>query len=74
MSERVNSEDLKVLERISRLLIELATKDMNQTEQIAMLSRVGYEPKEIANIVDTTANTVRVTLAHQRKKAKSSKK
>jgi hypothetical protein len=45
-----------------RLLGVIAVRGMPQTQQIAILSRVGFTPKAIADLVGTTANTVRVAL------------
>jgi DNA-binding CsgD family transcriptional regulator len=58
---------LSELKRISRLLTLLVTKDLNQRDKIGLLSTAGLQPKEIADLVGTTANTVSVTLAHIRK-------
>jgi DNA-binding NarL/FixJ family response regulator len=58
------------LKRISRLLAEMIIRDVAQSDQIEILSKVGYQPREIADILGTTANTVRVTLANMRKKVK----
>jgi DNA-binding CsgD family transcriptional regulator len=40
---------------------------LSQTEQIASLSRIGFSPKDIADVLGTTANTVRVALVSIRK-------
>jgi predicted transcriptional regulator len=63
-------EGLVELKRIALLLAELIIRDVAQSDQIEILSKVGYQPREIADILGTTANTVRVTLANMRKKAK----
>jgi hypothetical protein len=55
------------LDRILRLLGVIAAKDMPQTDQIAMLNRFGFAPKEIAEIIGTSANTVRVSLVSIRR-------
>lgn len=55
------------LDRILRLLGVIAAKDMPQTDQIAMLNRLGFTPKEIAEIIGTSANTVRVSLVSIRR-------
>ena len=44
--------------------------EKKQQEQIMMLSAAGFQPKEIAEILGTTANTVRVALSTMRKKNK----
>jgi DNA-binding CsgD family transcriptional regulator len=58
------------LDRILRLLGMIAVKGLSQTEQIAILSRVGFLPKDIADVLGTTANTVRVALVGIRRAAK----
>ena len=57
-----------------RLLGIIAVRDFSQTQQIAILSRVGFSPKEIADVVGTTANTVRVALVSIRKAEKLGKR
>jgi DNA-binding CsgD family transcriptional regulator len=59
---------LDQLTAIKRLLSMVATKGMTQREQVASLSRVGFAPKEIAELLGTTGNTVNVTLAKLRKR------
>jgi DNA-binding CsgD family transcriptional regulator len=55
------------LRRISRLLTLLVTKDLSQKDKIALLSTAGLQPKEIADLIGTTPNTVSVTLVQMRK-------
>lgn len=55
------------LRKILRLMTLSITKGLSQREQIAMLSAVGFQPREIAELIGTTPNTVSVTLAHMRK-------
>jgi DNA-binding CsgD family transcriptional regulator len=61
-------------EMMVRLLGIIAVRDLSQTQQIAILSRVGFSPKEIADVVGTTANTVRVALVSIRKAEKQGKR
>jgi DNA-binding CsgD family transcriptional regulator len=58
---------LSELKRISRLVTLLVTKDLAQKDKIALLSSAGLQPKEIAELIGTTPNTVSVTLAQIRK-------
>jgi hypothetical protein len=62
------------LDRVLRLLAVMTVKGMSQTEQIAVLDRVGFAPKEIAEIVGTTSNTVRVGLVAIRRAAAQGKR
>ncbi len=61
------SGKLDLLVRLSALSF---AADKPQREQIKMLSNAGFQPKEIANICGTTANTVRVALSTMRRKQK----
>lgn len=55
------------LRKISRLLTLLVTTDMSQKQKIEVLSSAGLQPKEIAELIGTTPNTVSVRLAEIRK-------
>lgn len=56
------------LDKAILLLAINATLNKKQPEQIECLNRVGFTPKEIAEIIGTTPNTVRVALTYIRKK------
>jgi len=56
------------VEIIRKILIYSQIKNMQQKESIPFLSSLGYQPREIAELIDTTANTVRVALSNYRKK------
>lgn len=62
---------LSELRRISRLLTLLVTKDLNQRDKIALLSTAGLQPKDIAELIGRSANTVSVTLSQIRKQQAS---
>lgn len=64
---------LQELQRITKLLVLIATKDQAQKDQIATLSSIGFQPKEIANLLGTTPGTVSVTLSTIRQKTKGQK-
>lgn len=55
------------IDKILRILAVIATKGMNQRQQIAVLSQAGLQPKEIADLLGTSSNTVRVELVALRK-------
>jgi len=57
-------EKIDVLVRLSALNI---IKDKEYTEQVKLLSSVGLQPKEIADLLGKTPNSVRVTLSRLRK-------
>ena len=66
----VSREDeiLHELRRINKLLSVIATQSLSQTDRIASLARVGFSPKEIAELLETTPNTVSVYLSQLRKR------
>lgn len=61
------TEISKKLDTLSRLLALSLVAEKKQQDQIMLLGNVGLQPKEIADILDTTPNTVRVTLSTMRK-------
>ncbi len=73
MNDSKEEEILQELQRITKLLALTATRDQIQRDRIAVLSSVGFQPKEIAKLLGTTANTVSVTLSDIRKKARGGK-
>jgi DNA-directed RNA polymerase specialized sigma24 family protein len=70
----MNDNDIvKELQQIKKLLVSLCIKDLPQKEQIKNLSSVGFQPKEIADLVGTTPNTVNVSLNRLKKEIKKDK-
>jgi len=73
----MNDINLKILEKLD-ILVKLTTlnivKDKDFKEQAKLLSTVGFRPKEIADLLGTTANSVRVTLSRIRKSMDKNKK
>jgi DNA-directed RNA polymerase specialized sigma24 family protein len=65
---------LNRIDKILRVLAALATKGMKQREQIALLNHAGLQPKDIADLLGTSSNTVRVELVALRKAGTSKKK
>jgi len=70
MNASKNDLILEELQKITKLLVLNSTKDLSQTEAIETMSKIGFQPKEIAELLGTTANTVRVTLSQRRKQTK----
>lgn len=68
-----NTEQLLLskVDQVLRLLAVIATKDMKQRDQIALLDRAGFQPRDIATFLGTTGNNVRVALTGLRKSGKS---
>ena len=67
MPQKIEDELLTKIDRIMRLLATNAIKGLTQREQIAILNQVGFPPREIADLVGTSSNTVRVELVALRK-------
>ena len=74
MAEQNEIQVEKKIDRVLQLLGMVAVKGLSQTDQIATLSRVGFSPKEIASVLGTTANTVRVALVSIRRAGRQKKK
>ena len=64
---------LNELRHIKKLLVLLCVKDLEQKKQIQMLKSAGFKPKEIAELIGTTANTVSVGLNKIKKEGKGKK-
>ncbi|MDP2036358.1 MAG: hypothetical protein Q8L04_03180 [Ignavibacteria bacterium] len=58
------------IKKMNRLLALVLVKDLKTNDKFIALNDAGYQPKEIADLLNTTANTVRVTLSNARKKKK----
>jgi hypothetical protein len=52
--------------RLTKLLALHLVKERPQSDQIDLLSRAGFKPIEIADLVGTTSNTVSVYLSTQK--------
>lgn len=52
--------------KLVNLLALLLVQERKQPEQIALLSRAGFRPVEIATLLGTTSNTVSVQLSIQK--------
>lgn len=65
---------LNKTEKILRILAVIATKGLKQREQIALLNRAGLQPKDIADLLGTSSNTVRVELVALRKAGSGKKR
>lgn len=57
----------KRLETLTKLMAIALVNGKNQKEQIRLLSMAGIGPKEIADLIGTTPNTVNVALTSLRK-------
>lgn len=70
-----NAEEqmLQELRKLSRLMAVTSMKDLTQRERIELLASAEFAPKEIAELVGTTPNTVSVELSKLRRKKKAGK-
>lgn len=55
------------LDTLVRLMTLLLINGKTQREQLLLLSKTGFQPKDIADILQTTPNAVRVALSKLRK-------
>jgi DNA-binding NarL/FixJ family response regulator len=72
----MNDEEIsQKLDKIINLMAIGLTNDKNQREKILILSKAGFQPKDIAALLGTTSGTIRVELSTLRnaKKNKSKK-
>ena len=67
------SEIIDRLDKLIRLVAVGILAGKSQNEQIDLLSKSGFQPREIADLLGTTANTVRVALSTLRKKTRKKK-
>lgn len=67
-----DDEIVTELRKITRLLSVIATKGLSQRDQIRALDQVGFTPKEAAELLGTTRNTVSVYLSAIRKEEQRS--
>lgn len=77
MDENTDENTKAIVERLDRLTNLVAIGLLGgktQREQIELLSKAGLAPKEIAELIGTTPNTVRVALTAIRKAKKKRKK
>ena len=70
MNEREIADKLDILIRLTAIGL---FEEKTQREKIYLLSMAGMPPKDIADILGTTSNTVSVSLSIMRKERKSGK-
>lgn len=70
MDEVTQKDILHELKIIKKLLAQNLLSGSSQTKQISKLNSIGFQPKEIAEILGTTPNTVNVALNRLRKSKK----
>jgi len=57
------------MDAIIKMLALTLPKELTQADKIVLLSDAGFQPREIASILGTTANTVSVTLSKMKREA-----
>lgn len=67
MNETKEEEILQELKRISKLIMLIGTKDLLQKDRIALLSKVGFQPKDMTDLLGIKLNVVTATLSQIRK-------
>jgi len=67
MPQTLDEQALEKLDQILRILVANATRGLKQREQIDLLDRAGFQPKAIAELLNTSSNTIRVELVKLRK-------
>lgn len=65
--QEIGEQIVQRLDVIVGLLVHSVTAEKTQVEKIQALSAAGFQPKEIARIIGTTPNTVRVAMSVSRK-------
>jgi predicted transcriptional regulator len=66
----MKDELIELIKKNNKLLALMITKDLTQIEKMITLNKVGFLPTEIAELIGSTANSVRVALAKARKRGK----
>jgi len=74
MPETEIQQALRKLDRLINLFALSVTEGKKQREQILLLSRAGFQPKDIAEILGTSSNAVRVELSKLRKEHRKMKR
>lgn len=67
-------ELIEEIKKMNKLLALMATKELPQIEKIQVLSDVGMGPKDIAQLIGASSNTVAVTLNRLKKTKKKKNK
>ena len=70
MTEEQYNEISRRLDMLIRVTALAMVADKKQQDQIMALTSAGFQPKEIAEMLGTTRNTVSVTLSTMRRKKK----
>ena len=69
--EDVENQVLQELQKISRLMAVTSLRELTQRERIELLGTAGFPPREIADLLGTTPNTVSVALSKMKRRGKT---
>jgi|APSaa5957512622_1039677.scaffolds.fasta_scaffold110377_2 hypothetical protein len=69
-NENFNKEILNKLNTLIKISVADITRDKNLTEKILFLGNMGFFPKEISEMINTTPNYVSLILSKNRTKKK----
>jgi len=70
MDQDISTQLLRKMDILIGLTALAVLQGKPQRDQIEILSRAGLPPREIAGLVGTTSNTVRVTRSQAKKNSK----
>lgn len=73
MPKNLEDQILQELKKMNRLLAVTSLRDLSNRDRIDLLSNVGFAPKEIADLIGTTPNTVSVELSKLRRRKRPGK-
>lgn len=66
----MTTELINEIRKMNKLLVLMATKDLQQIDKIKVLASAGFAQKEIADFLGITGNTVNTTLNRLKNKKK----
>lgn len=71
MKDEIGNEIVQKLEILIKLIASSSLGEDKSKDRVRFLAGIGLQPKEIAEILGTTSNSVRATLSKLRKEAKN---
>ena len=72
--EEFKKELLKKMDALIKLSTISSMKEKSQMEKVSVLNGMGFGPKEIANLINTSSNSVSVALNKLKKKSSKNDK
>lgn len=73
MTESVDDQILEELRKMNRLMATISLRDLSKRDRIELLANVGFPPREIAELIGTTPNTVSVELSKLKRRKNAPK-